>query len=306
MEMEKKIKEGEAKNYSEAEKIIDMENSIEQEKKSLLISLEELIPGIKPESEIKVGINDRSGRELNDEYANELFSEDGLVDSYFDGYFLRKENSQQLDIISKALESCKDKEQWQEIQKKKDLNRDAIFAVRGEDTAGFVFSQFKDQIVVDLGCGYHARGYDFISLAGAKGYVGVDMYHGNNFVEGNGFYSDERNKSIQKIAERKHIVDASAASASFSADDMLTFLKRLPDNSVSIFISGIDANVLDGNFRYIDEINREIQRVLNDKGAFVSYQSCFHPKELNNEMTKLDLSFLGLDLYKKPKQKNDQ
>ena len=51
-------------------------------------------------------------------------------------------------------------------------------------------------------------------------------------------------------------------------EDMLSFLKRLPPNSVSIWCSGIDINILpDPNYR--EAVSKEIVRVLHPRGAYV-------------------------------------
>lgn len=272
-----------------------------------MVSLNEIIPDIKPDSDIKIGKNECDGCKLDDEYSSDLF----YRNSFFEGYFLKKENSEKLRMVLDILESCGSKDQWDSALRTRELDKkwDECEAMRSADSGdivGFGLSQFNNQIVIDLGCGYHANGYEFASLVGAKGYIGVDMFHGNRLMENKrAFSSDETKKSILESAQKMGAGDAMAIPVSFSANDILTFLRRLPDNSVSILASGIDKNVLNNNGEYIEKINKEIQRVLNDKGIFMSYESCFHPKELRSE-NEIMGSHYGIDLYKKPKQKNTQ
>ena len=61
-------------------------------------------------------------------------------------------------------------------------------------------------------------------------------------------------------------------------EDMLTFLKRLPDNSCSFLCSGME--ILD-NDEYKDEVNKEIKRALNPDGAYIgnNYGGHLYPEQ---------------------------
>jgi hypothetical protein len=62
--------------------------------------------------------------------------------------------------------------------------------------------------------------------------------------------------------------------------DMLIALSRLPDKSIAAIIaSGIEFNVVRGNENtlYKDALQREIQRVLIDKGIFLGYYTDITP-----------------------------
>ena len=50
---------------------------------------------------------------------------------------------------------------------------------------------------------------------------------------------------------------------------MLGFLKRLPDNAVCVWCSGVDDLVIPDH-RYREEVGREISRVLDDDGAYIA------------------------------------
>lgn len=70
---------------------------------------------------------------------------------------------------------------------------------------------------------------------------------------------------------------------SIAQEDILSFLKRLPDNSVSLFASGIDAHIMGTyhgeiysdqerykkNLEYVDALNKEFYRVLDPQGVFI-------------------------------------
>ena len=120
-----------------------------------------------------------------------------------------------------------------------------------------LLSGLKGQIVVDIGAGESLAGYIIANRAEAKGYIGVDAFNAQNlsvklnyFLDPNGNY---RNKATTKGVAIE--------------EDMLSFLKRLPDRSVSVFCSGIDYTIL--GVEYESEVSAEIQRVLSDDGVYV-------------------------------------
>lgn len=130
-----------------------------------------------------------------------------------------------------------------------------------------VLRMFRDQVVVDLGSGLDL-GYFAAALARAKGYVGVDKYERRS-----SFYHNR--ETIRKFFEMSHFklsFDVEPIPGSSVQDDMLHFLRRLPDHSVSILASGIDGYVIP-NREYFAAVSEEIKRVLHKKGIFFSHQS---------------------------------
>lgn len=136
---------------------------------------------------------------------------------------------------------------------------------------------FKNQIFVDLGAGDLPYGYEIAQLAGAKAYVGVEPFYP---------------KSLEGTIMWDHV--PKKIPASVVPEDMLTFLKRLPESSVSLFISGIDGNILPDK-GYIDCVENEIMRVLDPKG--ILFTNDLRPDGLKRDEKS---SAFGLDrIYRK-------
>ena len=57
-------------------------------------------------------------------------------------------------------------------------------------------------------------------------------------------------------------------------EDMLSFLKRLPDDSVSVMCSGIDECILKP--AYANEVRKETLRVLSPDGGLLNFASIIH------------------------------
>jgi hypothetical protein len=117
---------------------------------------------------------------------------------------------------------------------------------------------YKDQIVVDLGAGIMPYGLKISESLGAKGYIAVEPNFPNSLREN--IYSHSIPFTI-------------------IPEDMLTFLRRLPDESVSILTSGIDECILQSK-EYITSVEEEIERTLHQLGTYINYCSLFKPKGL--------------------------
>ena len=141
---------------------------------------------------------------------------------------------------------------------------DTAFARRygGPRQDSLLSNGLQGQIVVDLGAG-NIQGY-LASIAGkAKGYVAVDKYQ-----DLSGLYSDKQ-KVLETIKEN-HLLrmeERLPIPAATVKEDMLIFLRRLPDNSVSIISSGHFA--LFQNDKYVWEVQKEMDRVLSPDGFLV-------------------------------------
>lgn len=118
-----------------------------------------------------------------------------------------------------------------------------------------LFSLFKGQILIDLGPGCEDHGYQLAQLVEAKSYIGVEP----NNAE---LLSANLSDSLEELP------------AAIAPIDALTFLRSLPDHSVSIFCSGIDECIIKDQ-KYIQEVAQEIQRVLHEEGAYIEYESEF-------------------------------
>jgi|GEM_PF-1691457 len=163
----------------------------------------------------------------------------------------------------------------------------------------------EGQILVDLGCGRNLDGYIFAKIAGAKAYIGNDhvhiprlyekfnSYNGigdsdlvekitimKNFLQTDPRASWYNKETVSRIVGRmdKYLSRELDIPVALVPEDMTTFLKRLPSNSVSVLTSGIDRQIISD--KYIPEIESEIVRVLSPSGALISWRSILTPKEL--------------------------
>lgn len=91
------------------------------------------------------------------------------------------------------------------------------------------FGPFAGQVLVDIGPGEMPTGYQIAALSGAGAYVGVEPYASVNNLK-------EFLKIIGKYAPSTRLIPRTAIQA-----DALSFLKRLPDKSVSIFASQMES-----------------------------------------------------------------
>jgi len=201
-------------------------------------NLENLIPGIRPSGEVRIPYyREGTGHDYWDSFIGSIF------------YGMR-------DICVFSEEKMAEYD---------DKTRQEIERYSGIETA---LKLFRNQLVVDLGAGPGAVGYYFAALAGARGYVAVDKYCADGVIECGAdeikhFFKDKIGpldfevKPIQGISTEQ---------------DMLTFLKRLPDKSVSILASGIDGYLLP-DLRYTSDVTQEIGRVLSPEGVYICHDS---------------------------------
>lgn len=187
---------------------------------------------------------------------------------------------------------------------------------------GFLYTDYlieagklwNGQVLVDLGCGRQLDGYIISKLAGARAYIAVDPYNLSRFYqrltneeENNG--ADELNETIKKIRaaiqtrgydkvvverlvqnidnhlNREHIPVA------LVAEDMVSAMKRLPSDSVSIMTAGLDKCIL-WRDEYANLAEDEISRVLHPNGAYLAMSSRLNPAGLKkSDSFKDDFSF---------------
>ena len=140
---------------------------------------------------------------------------------------------------------------------------------------------FKNQIVVDLGCGTDLSMYRVCCISESKGYIGVDKEYVPTLAHkllSNDIW-EKHDKELIKISEtiKPRLNYERKVPAALAYEDALTFLKRLPDDSVSISASGLDIDVIPNNEK-TQEIEKEIERVLHKEGAYISMASRFFHK----------------------------
>ncbi|GEM_PF-1714280 len=119
---------------------------------------------------------------------------------------------------------------------------------------------FRGKVVVDLGAGSYPIGYCIADYCKARGYIGVEP-----------IYTEELANRLQHAeiyaAHKLNIIPFTVI-----GEDMLGFLRRLPDNSVSILCSGIDTYIIErGDYR--DAVAKEIIRVLDPDGVYIGGSS---------------------------------
>ena len=138
-----------------------------------------------------------------------------------------------------------------------------------------LIESFKGQIVLDLGAGSRAHGYVYANLAKALAYVGVEPY---NFLEVEKRLTDHKSLDGDdelegRVAKRSEAPIPRAV----IKEDMLSALKRLPPDSISVFAAGIDKYIIPHN-EYATKVEDEIARVLHPAGAYIGYWSMFFPR----------------------------
>ncbi|MFA6447261.1 MAG: class I SAM-dependent methyltransferase [Patescibacteria group bacterium] len=218
------------------------------------LALEDLIPGIKPKSAVPrpdVG-SESTGVACEQEFFNHILDEMQTLypfdDEAWAGY-AKEQRQQQLEVTEAELMQ--------------------VFERRGGTE--HLFKLFKGQVVVDIGCGPGCFGYYLAALAKAKAYVGVDkFFNKNGQIRITSEQIDDFFRSKMRAwpsGFQVHEIPGVAAS-----EDMLDFLRRLPDRSVSILASGIDSYLIP-NKEYLQAVNQEIQRVLHPDGVFMSNHS---------------------------------
>ncbi len=143
-----------------------------------------------------------------------------------------------------------------------------------------VFERFRNQIVVDIGAGSSGYGLRLAEIAGAKAVVAVEP-----------FFSHLLLKNIQNpIGPAKPYPQTARIPIVIVPENALSFLKRLPNNSVSILAGGIEKNIIqDPEYRI--QLGEEVVRVLSPTGVLVDYFSELETYGLT-ELHNIDL--LGL------------
>lgn len=170
------------------------------------------------------------------------------------------------------------KENWTELQKKKQPGYEEKIGQR--DITGYSFTihemlrsdeqaldalrqAVSGQVVIDLGAGDTPWGYYLACAGKAKAYLAIEHYHADKLT-------DQLFRHVESSLFFDKIIDQSVKKIPYSVivEDMLTFLKRLPDDSVSLFAFGINYGVLN-NPGYATEVGAEVVRVLSVGGVLV-------------------------------------
>lgn len=167
-------------------------------------------------------------------------------------------------------------------------NRSALIEIRKE-----LRRVFEGQIVVDLAAGVNTFGYKIADQAHAKCYVALEPAFGSDLATEMYFLLNPENDSrnlAESQKERERISKKlNKIPAAIVKEDMLSFLRRLPANSVSVWCSGIDRIVLPDQ-EYRNEVVKEIVRVLHPQGAYVGQTKMSIEVPTSSE---IETSFVG-------------
>lgn len=140
-----------------------------------------------------------------------------------------------------------------------------VYSDRKDEKIREALGFLENQIVVDLGAGRKPYGYFVADIAKAKGYIAVEPNFTGELLyrlsmihipDGEGWCKPSKD----------HVLNRTPLAV--VEEDMLSFLRRLPDSSVSLFSAGIDDDVIP-NKEYRKEVVKEIVRVLDPKGAYI-------------------------------------
>lgn len=161
---------------------------------------------------------------------------------------------------------------------------------------------FEEKIIVDLGVGKFLDGYVLAQVVGAKGYVAVEpfnitKYYNYLIYSDNYILDKDLNEKLSKCADfirgiveyDKNLVErlnlrinnylekGFDVPIALVAEDMVSALKRFPDNSINVLTAGLDKCIL-WNDEYAEKAEREISRVVSSPGYYLSICSRLEPE----------------------------
>ncbi|MFZ5955680.1 MAG: hypothetical protein ACOYT4_04600 [Nanoarchaeota archaeon] len=132
----------------------------------------------------------------------------------------------------------------------------------------FVKGNPSNQVLIDLGCGQNYYGYKIAKLCGFNAYVGVDKVADKRYnvkVGGREKVPDSIRSLGFDFEER---IPQEEIPSVFVQEGMLTFLRRLPSESVSLMTNGVDDNIIEGKYR--ENVKKEIYRCLSPNGFYLT------------------------------------
>jgi hypothetical protein len=162
------------------------------------------------------------------------------------------------------------------------LKREIRAGTLHENPVAYAMSRMLNgQVLLDLGAGTTPNGYLLTSEFGIIGYVGVEANHADILV--------------------RHMPSDGTATvpSEIVSEDMLHFLRRVPENSVSVMAAGIDCIIVP-DVQLMSDIEKEIKRVLHPEGCFVGCYSDIVP-DLPLVCSMGDAPFPRQEIYSKGK-----
>ncbi len=251
-----------------------------------MVLMESLVPEIKPEAKREYGRASVPGVEYdldyNYPYRNQTLHEAKRFKGGFDRFHEEYADAKP------------------ELQKK----------LREEYPGLFSLTLFRDRVVVELACG-NGHGlvtYKQATAAGAKGYIGEDKnINAIKQFEGRILNVKDREGKLEELNKEYGTSQKMAIPISLATEDMLSLLKRLPDNSVGIMMSGVDNNIMSRSEDapgYWEEVESEIKRVLHPKSGLVTISTEIGIGR-NRRIVKTDFMGCPIEIYlKEPIEEN--
>ncbi len=127
-------------------------------------------------------------------------------------------------------------------------------------------------------------------MAKSRHYVAVELNtpeECSRFLENSISEAEKDNKIGMRNFGEEAMHEYNGTPISIIQEDMLNFLKRLPDNSVSILCSGIDTIVIP-DAKYREDVEKEIERVLDPSGAYIGENCGGHIETENLQRETID------------------
>ena len=152
----------------------------------------------------------------------------------------------------------------------------------------------KNSVVLDIASGRKGPyGYVLASALGAKAYVGVDKFCTPVFYR----------EDVEDIRHRFRISEENIPYAMVQ-EDAVDFANRVPNEAVSVFIFALTGQI---GIRdaYARKLEKQIFRILNPKGAYLSYFADFEPRGLDKQKHSRLTGFGGLLKFTKPSIETD-
>lgn len=161
---------------------------------------------------------------------------------------------------------------------------------------------FEGKIIVDLGVGERLDGYVLAQVVGARGYVAVESFNISKYYDrlvssDNHILDKNLNEILLKCSDfirsiddydknlvgrlelriYNYLKEGFDIPIALVAEDMVSALKRFPNNSVNVLTAGLDKCIL-WREEYAKEVEREISRVVSLPGFYLSMCSRLEPK----------------------------
>lgn len=144
------------------------------------------------------------------------------------------------------------------------LDKETLEKIRGS---------FKDKVVVDIGAGRFSKGYDLACYLNAKGYIAVEPFNDSYLFESMLNQKDKKGRKAKSSTSFNKDVTLTSIPLNIVAEDGVSFLKRLPDNSAVVFTFGIEPGAVICDELYVAELINEVNRVMVKDGYILTANS---------------------------------